>query len=250
MSKDEASSTSEWFNTWFNTPYYDLLYGHRGTQEASDFVQRIYQKLDMYPGATVLDMPCGWGRHSQVLHRLGLRATGADINADLIDRARNTASKGLTFKVHDMRQPYPGGGFDYVLNLFTSLGYFKTDAENQAVLKGLTSVLKPNGQLLIDFLNADRIKMQFKPFETRAIKGIRFQIRRQIRNNYIRKDVQIEDQGKQLHFLEQVMLYDVSWFSAALEACGMKVTGCYGDYHFTPFEPTCSERLLITARLR
>ena len=55
------------------------------TMAEARFLVRV---LMLEPGATVLDVPCGNGRHSLALARLGHLPTGIDIAADFIREAR------------------------------------------------------------------------------------------------------------------------------------------------------------------
>ena len=48
---------------------------------------RIVSLLALEPGASVLDLACGFGRHSLELAAKGCRVTGVDLNPDLIGEA-------------------------------------------------------------------------------------------------------------------------------------------------------------------
>ena len=248
MSRDACTSSSEWFSGWFHTPYYELLYGNRNYTEAQTLIEGLYKSLSMKKGDQVLDIPCGWGRHSQVLHNLGLSVTGVDINPSLIERAIRESPQGIRFKLHDMRVPYPEEKFDYVLNLFTSLGYFDTEEENRLAIRSICSALRRGGHLVIDFLNAKKIKQQLIPFEEKELQGITFRIHRRVKDNFVEKDIQVKDQSSVLRFSERVMLLELPAFSASLQACGMQIEGIYGGYQFEAFDSTRSDRLLIIAR--
>ena len=55
---------SSWFESWFNSPYYHLLYRDRDESEARPFIECLTQHLQLPPRARVLDLACGKGRHS------------------------------------------------------------------------------------------------------------------------------------------------------------------------------------------
>ena len=57
-------SQKEWFASWFDSPYYHLLYQHRDDNEAKQFIGHLTEALDLPQGAKVLDLACGKGRHS------------------------------------------------------------------------------------------------------------------------------------------------------------------------------------------
>ena len=112
-----------WFEEWFDSPYYHLLYCNRSAEEAESFIKKLTQKLDLRKGAKVLDVACGKGRHSRTLASLGYDVTGIDLSANSIAFAKNFENAHLKFEVFDMRKTYAAQKFDYVFNLFSSFGY-------------------------------------------------------------------------------------------------------------------------------
>ena len=51
----------EWFEVWFDTPEYHLLYKHRDMDEAAVFIRNIIQHLGLSENSRVLDTGLGWG---------------------------------------------------------------------------------------------------------------------------------------------------------------------------------------------
>ena len=89
----------------------------------------------------VLDLACGTGRHTEALRGRGFRALGVDLSLTLLARR-----PGLPRVGGDMRRlPFAGGSFDWVLNFFTSFGYFESERENFRVLQEVVRVLAPGG---------------------------------------------------------------------------------------------------------
>ena len=123
-------------------------------------------------GTEVLDLACGKGRHSRMLHALGMRVTGLDLSEQSIRDAAEYASDGLCFEVHDMRNPYLKQPFDVVFNLFTSFGYFDELEANESVLKSIHQMLSVNGELIIDFMNAKKVISQLVKQEEKVIEII------------------------------------------------------------------------------
>ena len=72
--------TKDWFTDWFNTPYYHILYKDRNDNEAQQFIKKITEFLSLPKNATLLDLPCGKGRHSVFLNSLGFKVIGADLS--------------------------------------------------------------------------------------------------------------------------------------------------------------------------
>src|SRR5687768_1289478 len=111
----------QWFESWFDSPWYPILYSHRDHAEAEAFVENLLKTLAPAPGARFLDLACGRGRHARFIHRRGFDVTGLDLSTASIADARLFEEPGLRFAVQDMRHPFPGT-YDYILNLFTSFG--------------------------------------------------------------------------------------------------------------------------------
>ena len=57
----------KWFESWFDTEYYHLLYKHRNYDEARVFIEKLVQFLSLKDGDRVVDIGCGKGRHAMVL---------------------------------------------------------------------------------------------------------------------------------------------------------------------------------------
>ena len=144
-----------WFEDWFNSPYYALLYNNRDTKEAGEFIKNLLAYLKPSPNSSIADIPCGNGRHSTALANAGFNVTGFDLSERNIEEAKPYESETLSFYLHDMRQPFHIHYFDFIMNLFTSIGYFNADYEDLRVLKNFQKALKPGGILVIDFFNSN-----------------------------------------------------------------------------------------------
>lgn len=82
---------------WFDSPYYPMLYAHRSEDEAQQAVQNVVGLLHLKPGARILDVGCGRGRHLWPLAELGYRVAGIDLAADRVAEARaGSAQKAST----------------------------------------------------------------------------------------------------------------------------------------------------------
>ncbi len=128
-------------------------------------VSSLLRLLRLRPGACILDVPCGFGRHSVELARRGFRVTGVDISPELLAQARRAAAaKGVAveFCRSDMRRLAYRQRFDAVLNLFTSFGYFGDDGDLR-VLRRFRRALRPGGRLLLHLVNRDWLLRNFQP---------------------------------------------------------------------------------------
>ena len=116
----------------------------------------------------MLDLACGAGRHTAALRRRGYRALGVDLSLTLLARMR----RGLPRVAGDMRRlPFAAESFDWVLNFFTSFGYFERERENFRVLEEIVRVLAPGGRFLIDLMNPEPVLADLKPREVQELDG-------------------------------------------------------------------------------
>jgi cyclopropane fatty-acyl-phospholipid synthase-like methyltransferase len=237
-----------WFKEWFNTSYYHLLYGDRNEQEAADFIHALAQRLQINPMHSVIDLACGKGRHAITLNSHGCSVLGLDLSKESIAHAQQFATNTLAFKVHDMRMAYPGLEVDFLMNLFTSFGYFEDQADNLNTLKAVHKMLKPNGVFVQDYLNAHKVKSQIIPQQTVVKQGICFEIQKTINNNRVFKTIQFEDNQSSYCFTEQVDLLDLQAFEQLYQAAGLSITNVYGDYQLSPYSPENSERLILFSK--
>jgi len=134
------------------------------SQRTKKEVEFIIKLLQPKKGDTFLDCPCGYGRHLIELASQGFIVTGIDINKPFLDLGIKDAgihnlngnTKFLQQNMIEMN--FPHSSFDYAINMFTSLGFFEKDFENEKVIKNFSNVLKPNGKLLLYFdYNSSRI---------------------------------------------------------------------------------------------
>ncbi len=162
-----------WYKEWFGEEYLEL-YSHRDRGEAEVHLNFVEQVFSGAPPRAVLDLACGAGRHTEALRQRGFRALGVDLSLTLL-----TQNPDLPRVAGDMRcLPFADSTFDWVLNFFTSFGYFETERENFQVLEEVVRVLAPRGRFLIDLFNVDHVLATLQPHETREINGRDVEIER------------------------------------------------------------------------
>ncbi|OYQ42025.1 SAM-dependent methyltransferase [Flavobacterium cyanobacteriorum] len=236
--------TNSWYASWFDTPYYHILYKDRDYEEAQLFMDNLTGYLNLPKDAKILDLACGKGRHSIYLNQLGYDVTGADLSENSIEEARKYSNEKLHFKVHDMRKPMPEK-YDAIFNLFTSFGYFENDEDNVMTLKAMCSSLNEYGFGVIDFMNVHHVIKNLVPRETKTVEGIVFHIRRHVINNYIFKEIDFEDKGEKFHFTERVKVLTLEDFESMMEDSGIYLLDIFGDYRLKKFYKDESERLIL-----
>jgi SAM-dependent methyltransferase len=147
-----------WFEEVFDEDYLRTLPFMSGEQTLRE-VEFIEASLGARPGARILDIGCGYGRHAIELVQRGLDVTGLDLSLPLLIRAADEAQKralSVNFVHADMREMAFNEEFDGVTCMLTSFGYFDEDA-NMRVAEGIARALKPGGRFLLDLVNRDYI---------------------------------------------------------------------------------------------
>jgi len=231
-----------WYREWFGQDYLDL-YSHRDQSEADVHVDFVFEHLGDAKPNSVLDLACGAGRHTAALRRRGLRALGVDLSIALLARRPE-----LPRVRGDMRcLPFADGSFDWVLNFFTSFGYFETERENFEVLEEIVRLLTPGGRFLIDFLNRERVIGSLEPSETVEENGRRVEIQRWFdpASSRINKRITLRENGAPPRtYLESVRAYTREEVTIGLSWAGLEVTDLYGNFHGDPYDSD-SERLIL-----
>lgn len=238
----------EWFEEWFDSKYYHILYKNRDEDEAKVFIHNLIKHLNPKQDATFLDLACGKGRHSVTINQMGYDVTGLDLSENNIKIAKQSANDELRFAVHDMREIYSFDAFDYVLNLFTSFGYFDNHLDNLNVLTSIKRTLKQGGTMVIDFFNTQFVIDNLNTKERKTLDGIAFNIEKEIDNGKVVKHIKFEADGKQHHHKETVQLIDFNQFQRLFDQVGLQIIDVFGNYNLDAFNEGKSERLIILAQ--
>lgn len=234
-----------WFELWFNSPYYHILYNSRNEAEAELFIDKLCAFLKPTNDAKMLDIACGKGRHSLYLNKKGFDVTGTDLSYASIRFAKKFENSKLSFFVQDMRNLFYINYFDFAFNLFTSFGYFDTDNDHIKALKSFRKSLKKDGLLVLDYLNSKKISQNLIPTETKKIEDITFNINRKIVNYKIVKTISFTHQNKDFCFTEEVKAFSYTDFEKLFTAAGLQIVNTFGDYNLAPFDTNKSDRLIF-----
>ena len=235
----------QWFETWFDSPYYHTLYDHRDFAEADTFINNIISYLSPKLGSTFLDLACGAGRHSKYINSLGYNVTGVDLSPKSIETAKSFSNSKLNFFVHDMREKIANQSFNYVFNLFTSFGYFENQDDNLRVLSSIKSYLEPQGKVIIDFMNATNVVNNLVASETIIKQGITFSIEREVSEDIINKRISFAVQGKKFYFEERVQALNLKKFTEFCNKAGFSIVKVFGNYALEEFIEDQSDRLIM-----
>lgn len=238
----------KWFQYWFNSPYYHILYSQRNDAEAEFLIDNLSAHLKPALHSRVLDIACGRGRHATYLHKKGFDVTGIDLSEQSIKYAQQFEQKNLHFYVHDMRKLFYINYFDIAFNLFTSFGYFETEKDHVNALIGFKKALKPDGIFVIDYFNTNKIIKNLMPQEIKTLEGIEFHIKKFVSGGQIIKHINFEHKGKAFAFEERVKAFLLEDFQRMMQKSGLEIVETLGDYNLSPYHDTLSDRLILICK--
>lgn len=184
----------------------------------------------------ILDLPCGWGRHTIELGRRGFKVIGIDYSDDYIGHARSATAEipGLNVKYirADMRAvPLHSNSIDLVANLWSSFGFFSNE-ENEAVLGEFCRIMKPGGLLLIHSdLNPKRIKHGI--FDEPRVRSLCDGGTLNVDEYYCEADSYVYGRWNvtsldEVHYY-RIRVYDLEEWHALADRCGLTVMAVLGQ---------------------
>jgi SAM-dependent methyltransferase len=150
----------DFWETW--APY---LFSSARLGNASSEVGALVDLLKLAPGASILDVCCGIGRHSLEFARRGFAVTEVDRTVAYLNRARAQADvEGLKIRFieSDIREFDHPKIFDAAISMFTSFGYFEDPADDLRVAQVLHESLRPGGRLVIDLNGKEILARDFR----------------------------------------------------------------------------------------
>jgi SAM-dependent methyltransferase len=241
----------EWFRDWFDKDYL-TLYAHRDVEEAHGFVVQLWRALELRAGALVADVPCGSGRHCASFARLGARVVGVDLSGVMLRAAvLNTLETdgNPCFIRADLRRLPLACCFQVVTNLFTSFGYFESEADNSAAFAGLARILAPGGVLVLDTLNPSYLEQHFHPESHYETDAGRVTETRELdaAAQRVNKTIRLQKGRKQREIRESIRLYNREDLTTLAEEHGLTPIEFWGDYGGGTFALD-SPRLILMAK--
>jgi SAM-dependent methyltransferase len=135
-----------------------IMFNDARWADAPGEVDLVLALLEVDPGDRILDLGCGPGRHTLELAERSYRVTGLDASeALLVTAARLAKARSLAVElVHeDMRSFCRPGGFEAVINMATTFGYFDDPQDDRRVLDNVRRSLAPGGRLLMELVGKE-----------------------------------------------------------------------------------------------
>jgi SAM-dependent methyltransferase len=243
-----------WYESFFGEDYFEIYEGVLRPEVAAEHVEGIVSLLDLQPGARILDLACGHGRHSILLAKRGFDVTGYDLSEIFLARARANADKeGVSVRwiQGDMRELPFDAEFDAAINVFTSFGYFEDPDDDVRTLWGLRASLKPEGRFLLETLHRDGLTARFQPqsFERMSTGSIvlherRWDLARDVIDDAV---TLIRPDGTRTEYTTTVRLRSLDEFIALMRESGLVVDFWHGGLDGSNLELS-SHRLVLVGR--
>lgn len=241
---------NDWYQDWFNSPFYHKLYFERDTAEAEDFIRRLLQHLQPGTDCRMLDVACGRGRHSITLAEGVHDVTGIDISAESIAYAKHAETDKLHFYVHDMRRSFWINYFHFAFNFFTSFGYFKTAREHNDAMRTIAASLQPGGTVLFDYLNIHYTEDRLVHNETKTLGETVYEIHRWHDESHFYKRIIITDPtlDKPMEHTEKVAKFSLGDFTEMMAFQNLQVTEVFGSYDLESYHVRNTPRMIVLAQ--
>jgi len=207
---------------------------HQQTEQQVEF---IVEELGLGEGARVLDLACGRGRISIGLAQRGMLVTGLDLSPRSLELAQadaDAAGVEIDFVRRDMRELDADGEFDAVVNVFTSFGYFPTQAEDERVLANVARSLVPGGRFLLEMVNTIAIAKQFVEADWDELEDGTLWLQRrrydQLTGRHEATWTFVRPDGSRSELRHSLRGYTPAELVAMLERAGLEVDGSWGSW--------------------
>lgn len=240
-----------WWEEYFSKYYYNTAFSVRG--KAKQEIEFILSKTNVPKNSNVLDMCCGYGRHSIELALKGLNTTGIDYSSDLIrmanDELLSMNINNLTFKRGDIRKYISPKNYDLVICLYMSFGYF-SDLENEIAFHNLSESLNVGGYLVIELYNPDQVKNANFEENKRMLGGKSLYIHRRYNKKSKRTEIErviTNRDGKKEKFDMSIRVYSVDELTEIALINKLNFVGVYGDYFGNELGEN-SEKMIVIYR--
>lgn len=151
--------------TWYKEGWNLDIKNQSWTEETRKQVDFLIKTMELTGREKILDLACGFGRHSLELAGRGFTVVGIDITKEYVEDATKQAVKEnlpAQFLHMDIRDVDFAEEFDVVLNMADgAIGYLENDEENLKIFDVIAKALRPGGKHVMDIMSADYADTHF-----------------------------------------------------------------------------------------
>jgi len=248
-------SAPDWFESFFGADYFEIYRDFFTPEATAADVEGIVSLLGLSPGARVLDLACGHGRHAIPLAERGFEVTGYDLSEPFLERARaEAAARGVAVRWvrGDMRALPFEAEFDAVINIFTAFGYFADEKDDIETLWRIRSALVPGGRFLLETLHRDSLAARFRPqleYTTSSGTLVRRDYRWDLARDVIDDRVSIvRPDGSRAEYASSLRVRTLHQLLGLVRAAGLEPLTWYGGLAGSTLELASRRLVLISAR--
>lgn len=158
-------------------------------EHVTSFIKQVIQTK-----GHALDLGCGTGRVTQIIHDLGMEVTGIDLDETMIEVARNRHPK-VKFEVKNMLDAFKHESYDLVTCFGNTLPHLD-ESSLRLFFEKVSKHLSMSGVLIIQMLNYDLI-MKNRPASLRRLEqdGIVFERNYTYQDHHILFHTRLIDHG-------------------------------------------------------
>lgn len=241
--------SSRWFEDAFRADY-RRVYPHRDLEAARPEVRWL---VEHGVRGRVLDLCCGFGRHSWLLAEAGCDVAGIDLSQDLLLAARELPDferrlRGRLIRSDARELPFRAASFDSVVNLFSSFGYFG-ELDDARMLREIGRVLRAGGLAVLDLMNPAYVRANLRDETVREDDAFLLRERRALADGGRRviKDVELVSDGETKRWREDVRLYELPEIRALLVGNGFEPLSVAGGFDGRAFDAQAPRMLLVAS---
>jgi SAM-dependent methyltransferase len=245
-----------WYDEFFGDDWLAIARSVEDPERTRRQVDFLVERLGLAPGARVLDLACGHGRHAVELASRGVRVTGLDLSEPSLALARErAAARGVELELvqGDMRELPWRDEFDAVVNLWTAFGYFAEEADDARVLAAVRTALHPGGSFLLDTLNLFSLARGFQEHGWQELEDGRIMLEDRSYDHLTGRSsatwTLIGADGSRRPYSHSLRVYTLPELDRLLDQAGLDIVETWGSWEGEPFGWE-AHRLIVHARAR
>lgn len=148
---DDAERSDRFFETEDAIELYlERIDDPEFSPEEEKAIDRYFTDID----AAVLDIGCGVGRVSSLLHERGYDVTGVDVSKPFVEHARSLFPEIEFCKMDITNVSFRSKTFDYAIFSWFGLDYILPKSERVEALREIHRILKPSGIVVFSTHNS------------------------------------------------------------------------------------------------
>lgn len=246
-------SEKEWFEEdWFWDTFGPIMFDRQLLAGTPEEVDGLLDMTDLQPGAKILDLCCGFGRHSLEMSRRGLEITGVDITSSYIERAKKSAQQEelpCNFRCEDVRKLKDKELYDGVVCMWNSFGYTEDSSDDDIILQKVHQALKPGGFVLLDTPGKEVIASGFEANTWFERDGMQILLEYSIELNWtvLKNRWLFFEKDKKREFEFSQRIYSALELAQLLYKNGFDDIDIWGSWDGDPYDDK-AERLIVMGK--